>query len=131
MVYDPLKVNVVIAGVYVTGFSEGSMVECARNEDRITPYMGVKGEWAAALNMNNSGTITITLQQGSPMNDILQRLSNRLDNFPIMVIDTNIGGAFKAGGNNSIILTEPSVARNAELTDRVWTIFVFDYSNIV
>lgn len=130
MVYDSMKVNVIVGGIAVTGFATGSMVTCARNEDRIVPYFGVKGEWAMSLNNNNSGTVTISLQQGSPMNAILQRYANNKEVFPIAVTDVNDGGAFRAGGNNAIILTEPEIGRGAEIGERAWGVYVFDYSSV-
>lgn len=130
MVYDSNKVNVSIAGTMVTGWAEGTMVTCERNEDRVTPYVGVKGEWAISYNNNNTGTITISLQQGSPMNTILQRLANAKELFSTNVIDINSDGGFRAGGNNCIILAEPSNERGAEITTREWSIYVFDYSSV-
>lgn len=127
MVYDSLKVNVSINGALVTGFGDGTMVTCERNEDRVVPYSGVKGEYAYSLNNNSSGTITVTLQQQSPMNKVLQSYANSKKVFPINVVDINTGG-FKAGGTEAIILKEPANERGAEITSRAWAIYVFDYS---
>lgn len=126
-VYDSMKVNVTINNMLATGYAEGTMVVCERNEDRVVPYSGVKGEYAYSLNNNNSGTITVSLQQQSPMNAVLQALANKRETFPISVVDINSGG-FKAGGNDAIILKEPSNERGAEITSRAWAIYVFDYS---
>lgn len=126
-VYDSMKVNVTINNMIVTGFADGTMVTCERNEDRVIPYSGVKGEYAYSLNNNSSGTITISLQQQSPMNAVLQALANAKQTFPITVIDINTGG-FKAGGNEAIILKEPANERGAEITTRAWSIYVFDYT---
>ncbi len=127
MIYDSLKVNVSVNGILVTGFGDGTMVTCERNEDRITPYSGVKGDYAYSMNNNTSGTVTLTLQQQSPMNAILQSYANNKQPFPISVIDVNDGG-FKAGGNDAIILKEPAQERGSEITSRAWSIYVFDYS---
>lgn len=127
MVYDSLDVNVSINGILVTGFGDGTMVSCARNEDRMIPYVGVKGEHAYSFNNNNSGTITLTLQQQSPMNAILQGYANNKTSFPISVIDINDGG-FRAGGNDAVILNEPANERGGEITTRAWSIYVADYS---
>ena len=127
-VYDSLKVNISINNILTTGFADGTMVSCDRNEDRVIPYSGVKGEYAYSLNNNSSGTINVSLQQQSPMNKILQNLANTKSTFPISVIDINTGG-FKAGGNEAIILKEPTNERGAEITSRSWSIYVFDYSS--
>lgn len=126
-VYDSMKVNVSINNTLVTGYADGTMVTSERNEDRVIPYSGVKGEYAYSLNNNSSGTITVSLQQQSPMNALLQKLANNKETFPISVVDINTGG-FKAGGNEAIILKEPANERGAEITTRAWSIYVFDYS---
>lgn len=129
--YDPMNVNVSIASTLVTGFAEGSFVSCARNEDRINPYHGTKGDYAYAINNNNSGTITITLQQLSPMNDTLKRLANSKQSFAISVVDINPdGGRFRAGGNNAIIVTDPETVRSDVIEAKAWEIYVFDYSEV-
>lgn len=128
-VYDSMKVNVSINNVLVTGYAEGTMVVSERNEDRVVPYSGVKGEYAYSLNNNSSGTITVSLQQQSPMNAVLQSLANNKKTFPISVVDINTGG-FKSGGNEAIILKEPGNERGAEITTRAWSIYVFDYSMV-
>ena len=128
-VYDSLKVNVSVNNALVTGYADSTMVTCARNEDRVVPYSGVKGEYAYSINNNSSGTITLNLQQQSPMNKVLQEYANSKVVFPISVIDINTGG-FKAGGNEAIILQEPANERGAEITGRAWAIYVFDYSCI-
>lgn len=129
-VYDPKKVNVVVAGATMTGFTEGSIVSCERNEDRATPYIGCKGEGAFALSGNNSGTVTISLQQGSPSNKHLKALANAGSQFPVSVIDTNADGGFRAGGTQAMILKEPPDERGSEISENEWEIYVLDYSNV-
>lgn len=129
-IYDALDVNVIIDGVIATMFGEGSMVSCARNEDRVTAHFGVKGEYGTSVNNNNSGTISVTFQQGSPANRQLQALANSKRSFPISVVDASARGGFRAGGNEAMIITEPSNDRNDTMTDRTWDIFVFDYSTV-
>ena len=128
-VYNSKNVNVIVDGMIVTGFSSDSVVNCARNEDRAVPYYGVKGEFASSTNNNTSGTITLTLQQNSPFNAILQRYSNESKVFPMSVIDSNSEGGFIAGGNNCQVLSEPDNERGAEIGERDWNIFVYDYTN--
>lgn len=127
--YDPQNVNVVVDGVTVTGFSEDSLINCERNEDRMIPYIGVKGEGTYSISNNNSGTITLTLQQESPTNKKLQSLASNKSEFALSVIDTNTNG-FRAGGNRCILVKEAPIERSAEITEREWDIFVFDYTQV-
>ena len=62
--YDPLKVNLVVKGVTITGFADGSIIEVERNEDAISPYVGTKGEVAIAESADKTGTFKITLTSG-------------------------------------------------------------------
>lgn len=129
--YDATDVNVSISGRIVTGFAEGSIVECSRNEDRITPYIGTKGETAYSINNNNTGTITINLQQQSPINAVLQGYANRKESFSISVIDINAGGGnFRAGGNEAYIVTDPTYTRSDAIETQTWEIYVFDYTMV-
>lgn len=128
MVYDPLLVDVIVDGNIVTDFATGTMVTAQRNNDRMTPYHGVKGEWGLSKNADNSGNIVVTVQQGSPANVQFQQLANTNAVFPINIIDSNAGGEFRAGGTQAIIQTEPAIERGAEITERAWTFYVFDYS---
>lgn len=129
LTYDPLNVNIIIGNTILTGFAEGTMVTLARNSNRVNPYVGVKGETALAYNNDNSGTISITLQQQSPSNALLGRLARSKSVFDISVIDINNNG-FRAGGSEAVIQVEPDTTRGAEIADgdRTWTIYVFDYT---
>lgn len=130
VVYDSLNVNVNVNGRLVTGFGEDTMISCSRNEDRMIPYSGVKGDYAASINNNKSGTIQITLSMSSPMNAYLQDLAVNKQFFPVSIYDVNDETAMRAGGNDCMIQTEPANERGGELVDRTWTIFVFDYTCI-
>jgi hypothetical protein len=125
--YDPEKVHVIVNSITITGYTEGSLVSCERNEDRMTPYVGAKGETDYAISNNNSGTVTISLQQSSPSNRMLQQLAESKALFPVSVVDMNTGG-FRAGGNEGIVLKEPALERGNEISELEWEIYVGDYS---
>ena len=128
-VYNVKDVNVVIDGITVTGFAEDSIVSCSKTSDNINPYVGAQGETAFSINNDPTGTISITLQQQSPMNDTLLNYSNENKVFPISVIDLNTGG-FRASGNEAIIQTNPEYSRGNSIGDLTWEILVFDYTNV-
>lgn len=127
--YDPKNVNVVIDGVTMVAYAEDSFVKCERDEDRMIPYVGVKGEAALAHSAKNLGTITVTLQQGSPSNKKLQTLASNKTEFTTSVTDTNTNG-FRAGGNECYILKEPPIERTGSISTREWTIKVLDYTQV-
>ncbi len=69
--YDPKQVHVLIGGVAMGGFTDGAFVRVARDEDSFTKKIGVDGETSRARTNNRNGTLTLTLHQTSPSNDVL------------------------------------------------------------
>lgn len=63
--YDPKKINVIVAGRVITGFSADGVVTLAKSEDSVTPSVGAKGDVAYSENANESGTVTLTLMSTS------------------------------------------------------------------
>ncbi|HDR2377240.1 TPA: DUF3277 family protein, partial [Enterobacter asburiae] len=66
--YDPKKVKLYLMTQRVTGFAADTKIVVARNEDNIIPHMGVDGELSAALSRNQSGVITVSLQNTASWN---------------------------------------------------------------
>ena len=92
--YDPAEVDIIIDKTSVSGYADGTFVKVERNADQVTLSVGADGESTAALSQNRSGRITLTLQQSSPVNDILDALAEALEArtggfVPIMVKDNN------------------------------------------
>lgn len=69
--YDPKKIVLTFAGILVTGYAEGTFVNAERNEDTFELSVGSDGQGTRVRNNNQSGTVTLTLQQSSPTNDLL------------------------------------------------------------
>jgi len=126
-IYDPKKVTVTVANQVVTGFSDDGIITIARNSDSITPYIGVRGEHAYSINHDNTGTITVSLQQGSPWEAKFQTLKNNRSVFNINIVDSNgRGNGFTGGGTEAIIMQEPELVRAGEVQTSTWSIYVFD-----
>jgi hypothetical protein len=73
--YDPSQVAVIVAGVPMGGFADGSFVTVERSNDTFTKVSGADGVVSRAKSNDKSGTIKITLQQTSPSNDVLQGIA--------------------------------------------------------
>lgn len=69
--YDPKQIHVLIGGVAMGGFTDGTFVKVARDEDSFTKKVGVDGETSRVRTNNNGGTLMLTLHQTSPSNDVL------------------------------------------------------------
>lgn len=73
--YNPAEVNLIVGGNIIQGYAEDTFVVVARNEQSFTLNIGSDGEGVRSKSNNFSGTLTLTLQQGSPSNDILSALN--------------------------------------------------------
>lgn len=120
--YDPQDVNVVVNGVILTGFADGTMIKVEKDEDRYTAKVGTKGEVVRARNANEMGKITVTLSMDSPSNAYLSKLEKGKGIFPVNVVDQNFGTT--TGGNDSWILKNPGVEYGKEITNREWVFVV-------
>ncbi|MDV3143250.1 MAG: DUF3277 family protein [Sweet potato little leaf phytoplasma] len=80
--YRPKDLSIVISnetlGIshIVGGFSEDAIVNIERGADGFALYVGSDNFTTRVENANDSGNVTITLQQSSPSNDFLQALYN-------------------------------------------------------
>lgn len=87
--YDAKSVSVIVNGVYLTGFGESTMVEIEKSEDNYETKVGAQGDVIRAKINNNTGTMTVTLQQSSPHVAYLDGLANSGKLVPITVISNN------------------------------------------
>jgi len=73
--FDPKEVSVIVGEYIIRGFSEDK-ITVARDNPGWELVVGADGEGTRVKSNDNSGTITITLQQASPSNDDLSTLAN-------------------------------------------------------
>lgn len=128
MPYDFNLVNLIVnysGGThYVTGFSNGSTINVARNSDKYTPHVGAKGDTTYAKTNDNSGTMVFTLKHDSSSNRILSRLAASDETFSARLVDANDSGKAKAGGSDCVIMKPADMSRGSEIGEREWTIAV-------
>jgi hypothetical protein len=123
--YDPKEVSIIIAGNITTGFADGTYLVVERNNPSWNLSIGSDGEGVRAKSNDKSGRFVITLQQGSPMNDILSGLyqADELGSggvFSVLVKDNN-GSSLHAAATAWVI--QPASAEYArEIGSREWTI---------
>lgn len=127
--YDPKKVSVIVDGLFMVGFMDGTFVNCEKNEDNVIPHVGAHGDVTFAESADNTATITITLKHTSSSLAHLRKLSKEKRNFPVQVIDAN-DSKFKAGGNECRILKTPTQEFGAEVSGVEVPIYVADYSAV-
>ena len=125
--FDPKKVVVMYGGMVVTGFAEGSIVKCEKNEDSNTPHIGVLGEVSRAINADNTGKITISLASTSPWIGIFARKATANVLEACNVVDMNSHGV-NVGGSECWIVKGPNVSLGKEVEEQDIEIFVADYT---
>lgn len=126
-VYDPKKVTVIYDGMVITGFADDSMIEAEKNEDNITPYVGVLGEVSIAINADNTGTVTMSLANTSPFIKILAEKARANTVAPLSIIDMNENGV-NVGGTEAVIIKPPNVTIGKEVESQEVQFFVADYT---
>ena len=124
--YDPNNVQVIMGGVPIGGFADGTFVSIAFDEDQFAKTVGADGEVSRSKSNNNSATITMTLKQTSASNDALSGFA-QADNLdgsgavPLMIKEI--------GSGRTLCFTQaawvqklPDVGYSKEVEDRAWTI---------
>lgn len=125
--YDPKKVMVIWGGVVITGYAEGSMVNCEKNEESSTHAVGAQGEVTQIINSDDTGTVTISLKGNSPSLSMLAADAQSHVIKPLQVIDMNTGG-LNAGGTEAWVTKTPDLNKGKEVEDIDVEILVADYS---
>jgi len=125
--YSPKKISVTVAGADITGFTDGTYVSVARNMDTFTPHIGAGGDTTRIRNSDNSGTITITLDQTADSNAVLSSLQiadeqTSAGQFPILIKDNNGTSVY---GAESAWIQKPADADFAgdSVSPREWIIY--------
>lgn len=124
--YDPSNVQVIMGGVPVTGFADGTFINISFDEDQYTKTVGADGEVSRSKSNNNTATVALTLKQTSSSNDALSALyqADRLNNggaVPFMVKEIGTG--------RTLCFTQacwvqklPDVGYSKDVEDRAWTL---------
>ena len=125
--YDAKDVSVIVGGVYLTGFAEGTFVSYEKTEDNYALSVGSLGDVARAKVNNPLGTITITLQQTSPQVQYLNNLAKSGKIVEARVIHKGTGTE-KVGGTQCFISKEAAGEFSNEISNREFTIQIMDFS---
>lgn len=124
--YDPKKVSLIVDGMFIVGFMDGTMVTAEKNEDNVIPHVGAQGDVSFSESADNTGTITVTLKQDSSSLPDLQALSKQKREFAAQIVDANTNN-FQAGGTECRILKTPGREFGAEISGVEVQIYVADY----
>lgn len=123
--YNPKEVSLIVGGNIIKGYADGEFINVARNEDSYTLQVGADGDATRSKSNNKSGTIIITLRQGSPSNAILAAFNqaDELNDSGIVtaLVKDNSGQSLHSA--ETIWVRKPADAPYArEAGDRQWTL---------
>ena len=129
--YSPKNVAVIVGGVAITGFAEGTFIVLEREVDSFTKVVGADGDVSRTANANKSGSCTITLKQTSDSNDVLSGilLADEITlrgQFPFLLKDTN--GRTLAESPCGWIRRVPNSEFGSDQTNREW---IVDLSELI
>ena len=103
--YASDEVRIIVGGVPISGLADGTFVSVARDEQAFTKVTGADGTTSRAKSANRSGSITLTLSQTSPSNDVLSALA---------VADEETGAGVVP------VLIKDGSGRSVHATDAAW-----------
>lgn len=123
--YDPRSVIITIGGVPMSGFSDGTFLEVVRDEATWTKVVGADGYVTRGKTNNFTGTLTLTLKQSSPSNDVLSGFIalDEVSNsgiVPILVKDLSGNSTYFSGQGWVRQYANSTFAK--DITDREWTV---------
>jgi len=127
--YNPASVIISIGGVPMSGFADGTFLMIERDEDAFTKVTGADGYTTRVKSNNRCGSLTLTLKQSSPSNDVLSGFANldELSNagvVPILIRD--ISGTSTYFSATGWIRKYPSSEFAKELSNREWILDLAD-----
>lgn len=125
--YDASQVVIVVNGNAIGGYADGTFIELERELESYTKVVGADGTTSRAKTNNLSGSITITLAQTSPSNDVLSALhdQDQTDNtaiFPIIVKD--MMGNSQMFSGTGWVEGLPKTDYGKDIANRQWKIHV-------
>ena len=125
--YNPKKVVLVVGGVPMGGYADGTFILFERTSDQYTKISGADGEVSRAKSNDRTGMMTLTLAQTSDSNDILSgiaQLDERLDSGVVPVLLKEIDGTTTIFSGTGWIRKMPNVEFGKEITNREWILDV-------
>jgi hypothetical protein len=123
--YDATQVILSVNGKVIGGYADGTFIELERTSASFTKVVGADGHTSRAKTNDLSGTLTITLAQTSPSNDVLSELHNQdlIDNtavFPIIMED--ISGNTQLFNATGWVEGMPKTGFAKDISNREWVI---------
>jgi len=128
--YDPKKVQLIIAGLTITGFAEGDKIKIEPvTKDDMKSFAGIDGDVTYAKVNDDRYNVTFTLSEESPSNKILDAMRKVPTGVPVMIKNTS-AGKYLGGGTDCRIMEKPSITFGPDSPKREWKVLVPNYSDV-
>jgi len=127
--YDAKQVAVIIDGVPMSGFADGSFVVVERDNDTFSKVSGADGIVSRSKSNDRAGSLVLTLAQTSPSNDVLsaiQQLDEQANAGVVAVLIQDFSGRSVFVSAFGWIRKPPSSEFGKEINDREWTLDLAD-----
>lgn len=128
--YDFNKYKLIMGGVPIHGFADGTGIMMERSEDMFSKVSGADGKVSRAKSNDFTGRLTVTLKQTSPSNDFLSgiaELDETTNDGVIPVILKDFNGTTIATSTAAWCVKKPNVELSKEITNREW---IFDMADL-
>lgn len=127
--FDPASVVITVGGVPISGYADGTFALLTRSVDAWSMVTGADGLTTRVKSNNRSGTLTLTLTQTSPSNDVLSgfAVADELSNsgvVPILIKD--LSGTTVLFSATGWVQKFPDVEYSNILTNREWILGLAD-----
>lgn len=131
---DPKKVIITVGGVPITGFADGEFVSVERTTDTFEKTSGADGFVSRVKSNDTSGTMTLTLAQTSPSNDVLTGFHTVDELSGVGVVPVSVTDLF----GRTVILAAfgwvrriPKASYSKSVENREWNIDLVDLVQFV
>lgn len=131
---NPAEFPFVFGDHLVGGYTKGTQIGIVYNVDAFTYFKGNDGEGARVMSNDRSVIITLTLQQNSKSNKVLSDIHNADLNTGSETKDVSFRdtrGDTEGSGTGASIMKFADVTVADTVTDRVWRIWVNNYTGVV
>lgn len=128
--YDPKLVVLAVGGVPIYGFADGTFINASRSNDSFSKVSGPDGIVTRAKSNDKSGELTITLQQSSLSNDVLNGYAvlDELANAGVVpVVVKELNGTTLLFGAEGWVRKPADVEYGKEVSNREWVIDVAEF----
>lgn len=123
--FDPSQFQVIVGGIPMSGFADGTFIEVERDEPMFNKVTGADGVTSRAKTSNRAGQVRLTLAMTSPGNDVLSgfAVADELTNagvVPVLLKDTT--GRTVVASSAAWVQQIPTSDFSKEITNRTWVL---------